>query len=126
MNNKYVCNFNADYWEMCEPFDTLEEAENFGLEESKKYGNLSFTIGQCKKVIPKIDTESMISNVQDQVFDSYGDCADDYLNDVKKEHFDILQSLFQDVFEGWLIQFRYMPNWYNIDFVKTIDTEESK
>lgn len=52
--------------------------------------------------------------------DGFGDYADDFLNNIAKEHFEELEEKLNDVFSEWLNKYSYEPTWFEVKEVEEI------
>lgn len=140
-NGKWILNDeNSEYWNASDSFDSREEAINKGKETIKHYNTLtnkqkedidlsdiglsgityedieSFDVGQVNLATIATNGERFVEMVADEAYEEYGEFAEDYLSDVKKEHLDELGELLN----GWFEKHNYMPTFYMVENVSTI------
>lgn len=101
-------------------FDTKEEAIEAAKEEYEDIYD-SFVVGQIEPAHISVDVnvDSILENINAVAFDVVGEVADDYLNDVTKEHRSILEKRLSVVLKEWMGEFNYYPQFFHI-----INTEE--
>lgn len=108
-------------------FDTKEEALQEALKEAKGYNKKKVTIGKCVLVDKiGIDIDFVLEDISNTMQDNYGEVAEDYLNNVLKEHKLEVEKELNEVFFKWLDKYNYEPNFYNIEDTEIIEIENTK
>ena len=129
MHGKWMCSIDEEQWQAAEYFDTKEEAVEFGIKSIQTFNKIpedgclddemgstpeevvtSFYVGQafCPEIPFNVD--DLLERIQEAAYEDGGEFAEDYLDDVTKEHREELDDLIQN----WFIKHKYLPNWYNI------------
>lgn len=85
----------------------------------------AFYVGQIKFVpLPLgVDIDGMLENISVSVYDEVGEVAEDYLNDVTKEHRSELEEKVNEVVQEWMEKHKYKPNFFSVTNVEKIDAE---
>lgn len=138
-HGKWICSKNADdeVWNACEFYNfrfqaieaakrhliahnkgktkvTFEDVLGFYPEENEQY--VSFAVGQCVVPDVSVDVDYFLESTADAMFESSGEIAEEYLDDVTDEHKEELAKLIQD----WFIRHDYKPSFYNIQNTQQI------
>lgn len=146
-NGKWILNDeNSEYWNASDSFDSREEAVTKGkevlkiynastLEQKKRislsdigfsqntYDNIeSFDVGQIQRATIAKNGERFVDMVAEEAYEEYGEFAEDYLSDVKKEHLDELGLLLH----GWFEKHNYMPAFFMVENVSTIRLDKDE
>ena len=105
---------NSDIWrgEIC---DSREEAIEEGRKDAIYYGKKNFKIGIIEEV-PNfgVDAEGVIEDIQNDMYGEMGEVAEDYLDDVTKEHLSELEDQLNEVFYKWQEKYNYKPTFYKV------------
>lgn len=115
-NNKWgldIRETESEIWSCEAWFDTKDEA----IEEGKRTAEGKFfRIGLCRKEDADlgIDVDYLIENIQEATYDTFGEIAEDYLNDVTKEDADELGEKLNEVYFKWRKEKGYEPSFYLI------------
>ena len=98
--------------------DTLEGAKQAALDYFEDGDH--FYIGQTCffTEIPTINTDFVLEDAGEYIYDQVGESAAEYLNNVSYQHQHILQRRLNDVFQHWLEEFNYLPKYYQIENIK--------
>ena len=129
MHGKWICSIDEEQWQAAEYFDTKEEAVEFGIKSIQAFNKnpedgclddemgstpeeivTSFYVGQAFCPGLPFDVDDLLERIQEAAYEDGGEFAEDYLDDVTKEHREELDDLIQN----WFIKHKYLPNWYNI------------
>ncbi|MCI5684553.1 MAG: hypothetical protein MR320_04085 [Enterococcus gallinarum] len=129
MHEKWMCSVDEERWQATEYFDTKEEAVKFGIESIQTFNKnpedgclddemgstpeevvTSFYVGQAFCPGLPFSVDDLLERVQEAAYEDGGEFAENYLDDVTKEHREELDDLIQN----WFIKHKYLPNWYNI------------
>ena len=106
-------------------YKTKEEAIKEGIKEAKYLKNKHIYIEEAvQDTIPVIDVDTVIENIQDDMYDAYGEFAEGYLEDVKKEDVLSLEKDLNTVLQKWIKKNKYEPNFYHVSYVETIRVED--
>lgn len=98
-------------------FSTKEEAIEGGKIEFTWEGECpSLFVGQVKSLELQmaVNVDSIIENIAENVYDEAGEVAEDYLNDVKKEHAEELESDLNEVLLNWINKHNYKPTFFQV------------
>ncbi|WP_270999029.1 hypothetical protein [Listeria seeligeri] len=134
----------SDYerWDSSTFFDTEDEAINRGIHLLEKYNNnpqnektrnqlmddlalypddnepiYVFYVGQLEEVGFPDETDILLENIAERVYDQGGEYAEGYLDDVTEEHREELQSFIY----RWAKQRGYLPSCFLIREIEEID-----
>ncbi|MFN6676409.1 hypothetical protein ACK4CF_14150 [Enterococcus gallinarum] len=129
MHGKWMCSIDEEQWQAAEYFDTKEEAVGFGIKSIQTFNKnpedgclddemgstpeevvTSFYVGQAFCPGIPFNVDDLLERIQEAAYEDGGEFAEDYLDDVTKEHREELDDLIQN----WFIKHKYLPNWYNI------------
>ena len=119
---KWMVNTNlySDIWRG-EEFDTKEQAIKEGRKQAMEEGLNKFEIGETEPPLNVgIDVDRVIEDVQAIMYDDIGEVAEDYLDDVSKEHLLELEEKLNEVFFKWQKEHGYEPNFYKIINIEEI------
>ena len=117
---KWVASLNGeefDYEEFEKKEDAIEYLKELAEEEELKIGY----IGQSVDYIPRIDADCLVERLGEEVYEEIGDCAETYLEDVQKEHLDILDEKLNEVLSDWLKEYNYEPNFSKVEKIRKVD-----
>lgn len=105
---------NSDIWRG-EIYDSREEAIKEGRKEAIDYGKKNFKIGIIEEA-PNfgVDVDRVIEDIQDTMYCEMGEVAEEYLDDVTKEHLLELENQFNEVFYKWQEKYNYKPTFYKV------------
>lgn len=105
---------NSDIWRG-EIYDNREEAIKEGIKDAIDFEKKSFKIGIIEEVANfGIDAQGVIENIQNDMYGEYGEVAEDYLDDVTKEHLSELEDQLNEVFYKWQEKYNYKPTFYGV------------
>lgn len=134
----------SDYerWEASTYFDTKDEAIEHGINLLEKYNNnpqnektrdqliedlalypddnepiYGFYVGQLEKVGFPDETDILLENIAERVYDQGGEYAVDYLDDVDEKH----QTELQELIYSWAKQHDYLPDCFLLNTLEEID-----
>lgn len=119
---KWVYSLNDDVFTTGEYFDTKEQAIEGAKADLTWEGECpAFYVGQVKSAdfAFSIDTDVILETISQNVYEEFGEVAEDYLNDVQKEHYEVLEEELWDVINKWMDKFGYNP-----DFFKVVNIEK--
>ncbi|EOL42023.1 hypothetical protein RV11_GL003483 [Enterococcus phoeniculicola] len=142
-HGKWVCarNVDTDYWRACEYFNSKDSAilaANQAIKNFERNGETNdiedilgfypdenekittFAVGQCMIPTLYIDTDGLLEAASGNVYDQCGEYADDYLDDVSKDHLDELEKVILE----WFERHNYMPSCYTIEGTEEIKVED--
>lgn len=107
---------------MHDTYKTKDEAIKKGIEQAKECNAKEISIGKTvQDVLPNIDADDVISDIQDNMYDAYGDFAEDYLDYVKTEEIKELDNKLNAVLQEWLENNNLEPNFYHIIEVEKLE-----
>ncbi|EOA2236647.1 hypothetical protein ACHWE2_001821 [Listeria monocytogenes] len=132
----------GERWEAIAYFDTKEEAINHGINLLEKYNHNTqdektrnhliddlalypydneviyvFYVGQMEKIAFPDETDNLLENIAERVYEVAGEYSDGYLDDVTEEHREELQSFIY----RWAKQRGYLPECFLIREIEEID-----
>lgn len=120
---KWMVNTNlySDIWRG-EEFDTKEQAIEEGRKQAIEEELNKFEIGEVEPAFNfGIDVDRVIEDIQVIMYDDIGEVAEDYLNDVSKEHLLELEEKLNEVFFKWQKEHGYEPTFYKIINIEEIN-----
>lgn len=131
---KVAYSFDNESYSCC--YDTEEEALADALREIEsilKYNpecapGLVY-VGDCELFKPSLSgsswdiIEAAVCQADDEGF---GEWADDYLSDVKKEHREELEENLEKVFQEWIEKYNYHANFYKVNSYSVYRYDEEK
>lgn len=122
INEKWTVSQNEESFNQYEYFDTKEKAIAFG-RKYKEFEGKSFYVGQVESIPMRASClgVQIIEYIQEDHFNEDGECAEDYLNNVKREHIDELDKMLETAILEWAIKYDYQPKHF---FVKNIESVE--
>lgn len=114
-----------DVWNTYDYYDTKEEAISGGKEYYALDEIEVFYVGQIENcnIVVGVDASRILEDISLNVYDEVGEAAEDYLDDVKREHENILEERLNKVVLEWIEEFKYKPNFFTIDNVEKIKLE---
>lgn len=115
MENKWC--FGEDSENFTGEYDTKEEAIKAGKQEIEEL----LTVGVMYKPIPGISADYVIDQIQDSMCDKYGECAEQYLDDVTKEQINRLDLELNKVIIAWIEKYNLQPNFYGVTDIEYIE-----
>lgn len=133
-NGKWVINLVEDgVWDSTEEFDTREEAIKYGKKnfdelyeeengETFDTDNFykAFYVGQIKRYVPSICTDSVIERMVDTAYDEVGEVAETFLESISKQEFNFLDERLNEVLMTWLDETDNHPLFWQIINVKEV------
>ncbi|WP_455796440.1 hypothetical protein [Clostridium butyricum] len=91
--------YDNEIWMPEEYFDDNEDAQKYGYEIAEKEGLSRFRIGLCEDAENfGIDVDRVIENIQEAMYETIGEAAECYLDDVTKEDALELEKRLNEVF----------------------------
>lgn len=105
---------NSDIWRG-EIYNSREEAIEEGRKDAIYYGKKNFKIGIIEEV-PNfgVDAEGVIEDIQNDMYGEMGEVAENYLDDVTKEHLSELEDQLNEVFYKWQEKYNYKPTFFKV------------
>ncbi len=122
--DKWVVSYDDEIFLTNYFFDTVDEAIEFGKAE---YDNLDgFYIGQVfeEPVNTDIEAMSILEVIAEDVYEQFGEVAQDYLMNVKGEHVVELENALNNVIKHWMDYYNYNPSYFKVDNIQFISLEE--
>lgn len=120
--------FCLENWDQETDYRGSYESERIALEQAEieilnaddeiLIGTKVFIAKFITAPIPAIDVESIFDDIGCQYYDEFGEVADDYLNNVKEEHKEILSNELNNVFEQWMKKYNYLPHFTYVNNIK--------
>lgn len=107
-----------------EAFDWIEySTRKEAIMQGKiAYGGEPFYIGiQGERFKPYVDIDAILEDLQEQAADKFGDLAEYYLDDIRKEYKEELQKRMQAVYEQWAKETDNEPNFYEVRGIEKIE-----
>lgn len=76
-----------------------------------------FYVGQICEIRNSItvDSEGVLDDIASSIYDEVGEAAEDYLNYVKREEWEILNQKLTQVVREWMKEFSYEPSFFRIE-----------
>lgn len=122
---KWVYSTDDEIFRTNDYFDTKEEAIEEGKADLTWEGECPiFYVGKVKSVDTaiNINVDSIIDTLAEGVYEEVGEVAEDYLGDVKKEHYQELEDKLSDCIIEWMDKFGYSPNFFRVVSIEEIDS----
>jgi len=113
---------NEELWR----HDTFESIEDCILDAKENYehkvGDIIY-IGETELYIPSVDAESILENIEEQAYETIGECAENWdIYDYKKrEELYELSNELTEVVNNWLKKYNREPSFYSVVDVKPIE-----
>ncbi|WP_242136603.1 hypothetical protein [Bacillus cereus group sp. BfR-BA-01360] len=119
---KWMINEHADGIWSGPYFNTREEAIEEGKKEYFK-SRETFYVGQVSKeeIAIGINVDSVLDDIVINVQEQVGEVADDYLNHVDKEDYQVLEERLLEVVQSWMKERDYEPSYFKIVNTECID-----
>ncbi|KIN79756.1 hypothetical protein SD74_19155 [Clostridium botulinum] len=106
---------DSEIWSSDIEGNSREDVIADGMEYAKEEGLASFRIGQCISVsIPTLDTDSILEDAYDQIYDEVGESAEGFLDDVTSEQEKELEDKLNEVFYNWIKKHKLEPTCYTV------------
>ncbi|KQB74405.1 hypothetical protein AK964_22980, partial [Clostridium butyricum] len=91
----------------------------------EKEGLSRFRIGLCEDAENfGIDVDRVIENIQEAMYETIGEAAECYLDDVTKEDALELEKRLNEVFYKWQEEHNYKPSFYKVISEEVIEVEK--
>lgn len=126
LGNKWTFSLWDDMWENPE-FDTKQEAIAEARFQHSDYSDQDYVyIGRTstEKLGANVDVEAVLEMQGEFVFERVDDVSTDYLENVDDVHKAILERNLNKVFNEWMANFGYRPNFYEIVDVERVALRE--
>lgn len=99
------------------PFDSLDDlflnAED-DIGKEKLINGAAIQVGEVKRIgVPVIDVDRILEDAQQEIADQC-ELGEYYLDDVTKEHKDILSKELNVVLRNWAKKYGYEPSFYDV------------
>ncbi|EQG35320.1 TPA: hypothetical protein MJC92_000236 [Clostridioides difficile] len=110
-------------------YESREEAIQGAKEELKRFGEVKRWVYIGKKeeaYIPCLDAENILDYVQDRINDEFGEFGESWSSYIKDEDEKILDDRLNEVFENWINEFGYKPDWCMVVDVEEVELNEGK
>ena len=106
-------------------YDTKEKAIEEGKKDAIENGRQSFKVGIIEDA-PNfgIDVDSVIEQIQENMYNEMGEVAEDYLDDVTKDDTLELEKRLNEVFYKWQEEHNYKPSFYKVISEEVIEVEQ--
>lgn len=110
------------YWELSEEFDSKEDAIYAAKHDDELEHNNSIFVGKkTQPIVCGIDVDYLLENVSINTTIGLDGFGDDFLMNVKKEHFEELENKFNEIFFEWIKKYNYEPDWFEVEDVELIE-----
>lgn len=73
-----------------------------------------------------MDAENILDYVQDRINDEFGEFGESWSSYIKDEDEKILDDRLNEVFENWINEFGYKPDWCMVVDVEEVELNEGK
>lgn len=120
MEGKWCYSFNGESFEG--NFETRQEAivEALTMHDEDERDEKSFFIGQTKSVNTSVDVCWLLDTLSEQAYEQAGEYAEGYLDDVKSEHFAVLEERMNEVLSHWMEEYKYSPHFWTVTNIQEI------
>ncbi len=108
--------FGEDSENFTGEYDTKEKAITAGKECVEEL----LTVGIMYEPTPSTSAECVIEQIQADMYEEYGECAEQYLDDVTKEQTDQLDVELNKVIDTWIEKYGLQPNFYGVTDIEYI------
>lgn len=122
LHEKWTVSDNRDWFNKHEYFDTKEEAIEFG-KTYEEFEGRSFYVGKVIEVEMKCGelAINVIEEIQQQHYNCDNEFAEDYLDDVKREHIKELESILEKAILSWPKEHGYLPNYCRVYDIERVN-----
>lgn len=117
-NGQWTFNNVSDgVWDIGEYFDLKAQAIEAAKEYYSPEDQKEFYVGQICVISNSItvDSEGVLDDIASSIYDEVGEAAEDYLNYVKREEWEILNERLTQVVREWMKEFSYEPSFFRIE-----------
>lgn len=94
--------------------------DDMGISPQDNEPIFEFEVGQLDQPDFPNRTDDLLELISQDVYDTFGDWAEDYLDDVDHKH----QSELQELIRDWAERHDYLPNYFTIPRTETIDIRD--
>jgi len=127
INDKWMFNRACDGIWSGEKFNTREEAIKAGQAEyaGDTREMKDFFVGQVDgNIAININTDNILDNIAESVYEQVGEVSEDYLGHVEQEDLNELESELSEVVLKWMKKHGYEPNYYKIVNTEAVPFKE--
>ena len=134
-NKKFFWSFFGDSEEWDNSEDTIEGCLGVAIDQVKDFeecegideGTIKTVfIGEMETYTPKISSYKIIDRIMDDAYDTYGEFAESWLDDVTENEYSKLSDELSFVFEKWLKTNKRIPTFGLIENIKEYDLKTRK
>lgn len=147
-NGQWILGYSdSDDWGFDSRFEKKDDAINYGTHLLRRYNAnrdnpksshlnflmdymgispednepiFEFEVAQLEQPNFPDRTDDLLERIAEDVCDEVGDWAEDYLDDVDHRH----QSELQELIEDWAERHDYLPKYFTLSRIETIDIRE--
>lgn len=127
LQDKWMFNRECDGIWSGENFNTREEAIEAGQAEyvGDTGGMHEFFVGQIDgNIAIHINTDNILDNIAEGVYEQVGEVSEDYLGHVKQDDLNELEGELSEVILKWMKKHGYEPNYYKIVNTESVPFKE--
>lgn len=134
-NKEFCWNFFEDSEGWSNPEDTIEGCLDVAIDQVKDFeecedineGTIKTVfIGEMKPYTPKISSYEIIDRIMDDAYDTCGEFAESWLDDITESEYSKLSSELSFVFDRWLKISKRTPTFGLIENIKEYDLKTGK
>lgn len=120
-NERWIYSENEElYWEYSEEFDSREEAIESAQDDDEIEEDYIYVGKKVEPTVCGVDLDYMLENIAENTTFGLDGFGDDFLMDVKKEHYEELEESINEIFYKWLEKYNYKPTWFVVEDVNYV------
>ena len=124
IDGKFFATYHFEETYRVGPHDTIEECREEAEREFAEYPTI--LIGKLVQWKPSIDMDRALEDEGEQAYSECGECAEDYLNTIPKDHLVELENDVNNLFKNWLLKHGHWPRFGTIEDSKEFENRQYK
>lgn len=110
------------FWEYSDEFDSKEEAIESAKDDDEIENNGVYVGKKVEPSISDIDLDLLLENVAlNSTIGCEDGVGDDFLMNIKKEHYNELEKSINEIFFNWIKKYGYQPDWFIVENIEYVD-----
>lgn len=109
--------FGQDSEDFRGEFNSKEEAIKAGKEEVEEL----LTVGTMYKPTLSVSADCVIEQIQIDMYEEYGECAEQYLDNVTSEQREELEKELNKVLDAWIEKNNLQSDFYGVKEIKYVE-----
>lgn len=119
--DKWIYSENEElYWEFSDEFKSKEDAIESAKEDDEIEENFIYVGRKVAPTVCGVDLDRMLENIAENTTFGLDGFGEDFLMDVKNEHYEELEEAINEIFFYWLEKYNYKPTWFLVEDVEQI------